>query len=104
MKSVVGLEAALVPPPTEYPGNFFEGTRFATVCFICFQCDFCNFFFSHFIVDTLLCIPKLFYFFNFVYNSTCHERTPSGPGKSVRSLQVAADQRYFNVEMCRSGH
>ena len=27
------------------------------------------------------------------YSSTCHERTPSGPGKSVRSLQVAADQR-----------
>ena len=25
--------------------------------------------------------------------SICHERTPSGPGKSVRSLQVAADQR-----------
>ena len=23
---------------------------------------------------------------------------------SVRSLQVAADQRSFNVEMCRSGH
>ena len=28
-----------------------------------------------------------------LYSSTCHERTPSGPGKSVRSLQVAADQR-----------
>ena len=27
------------------------------------------------------------------YSSTCHERTPSGPGKSVLSLQVAADQR-----------
>ena len=27
------------------------------------------------------------------YSSTCHERTPSGPGKTVRSLQVAADQR-----------
>ena len=27
------------------------------------------------------------------YSSTCHERTPSGPGKSVRSLQVAADLR-----------
>ena len=38
------------------------------------------------------------------YSSTCHEQTPSGPGKSVRLLQVAADQRYFNVEMCRSGH
>ena len=37
-----------------------------------------------------------------IYSSTCHERTPSGPGKSVRSLQVAADQRYFNVELCRS--
>ena len=36
--------------------------------------------------------------------STCHEQTPSGPGKSVRSLQVAADQRHFNVEMCRSRH
>ena len=27
------------------------------------------------------------------YSSTCHERTPSGPGKSVRTLQVAAHQR-----------
>ena len=27
------------------------------------------------------------------YSSTCHERTPSGPGKSVRSLQVVARQR-----------
>ena len=27
------------------------------------------------------------------YSSACHERTPSGPGKSVRSLQMAADQR-----------
>ena len=26
----------------------------------------------------------------FNYSSTCHERTPSGPGKSVRTLQVAA--------------
>ena len=39
-----------------------------------------------------------------MYSSTCLERKPSGPGKSVRSLQVAADQRYFNVEMCQSGH
>ena len=38
------------------------------------------------------------------YSSTCHERTPTGPSKSVRSLQVGADQRYFNVDMCRSGH
>ena len=44
MKSVVGLEAALVKPPTEYPGNFFEGTRFATECFIYFQPDFSNLF------------------------------------------------------------
>ena len=28
-----------------------------------------------------------------IYSSTCHERTPSGPGKSVRTLQVAAHQR-----------
>ena len=28
-----------------------------------------------------------------VYSSTCHERTPSGPDKSVRTLQVAAHQR-----------
>ena len=28
-----------------------------------------------------------------VYTSTCHERTPSGPGKIVRTLQVAAHQR-----------
>ena len=28
-----------------------------------------------------------------VYSSTCHERTPSGPGKSVRTLQVAARHR-----------
>ena len=27
------------------------------------------------------------------YSSTCHERTPSGPGKSVRTLQVAARDR-----------
>ena len=27
------------------------------------------------------------------YSSTCHERTPSGPGKSVRTLQVAARHR-----------
>ena len=27
------------------------------------------------------------------YSSSCHERTPSGPGKSVRTLQVAAHQR-----------
>ena len=32
-------------------------------------------------------------FFHSVYSSTCHERTPSGPGKSVRTLQVAAHQR-----------
>ena len=29
----------------------------------------------------------------FQYSSTCHERTPSGPGKSVRTLQVAARHR-----------
>ena len=29
----------------------------------------------------------------FGYSSTCHERTPSGPGKSIRTLQVAAHQR-----------
>ena len=28
-----------------------------------------------------------------IYSSTCHERTPSGPGKSVRTMQVAAHQR-----------
>ena len=28
-----------------------------------------------------------------IYSSTCHERTPSGPGKSVRTLQVAARDR-----------
>ena len=28
-----------------------------------------------------------------IYSSTCHERTPSGPGKSVRTLQVAARHR-----------
>ena len=28
-----------------------------------------------------------------LYSSTCHERTPSGPGKSVRTLQVAARHR-----------
>ena len=27
------------------------------------------------------------------YSSTCHERTPSGPGISVRTRQVAAHQR-----------
>ena len=27
------------------------------------------------------------------YSSTCHERKPSGPGKSVRTLQVAARHR-----------
>ena len=27
------------------------------------------------------------------YSSTCHERTPSGPGKRVRTLQVAARHR-----------
>ena len=32
-------------------------------------------------------------FFPTVYSSTCHERTPSGPGKSVRTLQVAARHR-----------
>ena len=26
-------------------------------------------------------------------SSTCHERTPSGPGKSVHTLQVAAHHR-----------
>ena len=30
---------------------------------------------------------------NTEYSSTCHERTPSGPGKSVRTLQVAARHR-----------
>ena len=30
---------------------------------------------------------------HFIYSSTCHERTPSGPGKSVRTLQVAARHR-----------
>ena len=35
----------------------------------------------------------LTFFLGKMYSSTCHERTPSGPGKSVRSLQVAADQR-----------
>ena len=29
----------------------------------------------------------------YLYSSTCHERTPPGPGKSVRTLQVAAHQR-----------
>ena len=29
----------------------------------------------------------------FKYSSTCHERTHSGPGKSVRTLQVAARHR-----------
>ena len=28
-----------------------------------------------------------------IYSSTCHERTPSGPSKSVRTLQVAARDR-----------
>ena len=28
-----------------------------------------------------------------LYSSTCHERTPSGPGKIVRTLQVAAHRR-----------
>ena len=28
-----------------------------------------------------------------MYSSTCHDRTPSGPGKSVRTLQVAARHR-----------
>ena len=28
-----------------------------------------------------------------LYSSTCHERTPSGPGKNVRTLQVAACDR-----------
>ena len=33
---------------------------------------------------------------------TCHVRTPTGPGKSVRTLQVAAQQRADgHVEMCR---
>ena len=27
------------------------------------------------------------------YSSTCHERTPPGPGKSVHTFQVAAHQR-----------
>ena len=31
--------------------------------------------------------------FESLYSSTCHERTPSGPGKSVRTLQVAARHR-----------
>ena len=31
--------------------------------------------------------------FQFKYSSTCHERTPSGPGKSVPTWQVAARQR-----------
>ena len=54
MKSVVGLEAALVQPPAEYPGNFFEGTRFATECFVYFQSDFSNLFFSvHILLRTL---------------------------------------------------
>ena len=30
---------------------------------------------------------------NLYYSSTCHERTLSGPGKSVRTLQVAARDR-----------
>ena len=30
---------------------------------------------------------------SYEYSRTCHERTPSGPGKSVRTLQVAARHR-----------
>ena len=33
------------------------------------------------------------YIIIFNYSSTCHERTPSGPGKCVRTLQVAARHR-----------
>ena len=33
------------------------------------------------------------FFMVWMYSSTCHERTPSGPGKSVRTLQVAARHR-----------
>ena len=37
------------------------------------------------------------------YSSICHGRTPSGPGKSVRTLQLAAHQRGKDghVEMSR---
>ena len=35
------------------------------------------------------CIIKI----QHIYSSTCHERTPSGPDKSVRTLQVAARHR-----------
>ena len=39
-----------------------------------------------------------------IYSSTCHERTPSGPGKSVRTLQVAAHQRDGWARCNESGH
>ena len=38
------------------------------------------------------------------YSSTCHERTPSGPGKSVRTMQVAAHQRDGWERLNESGH
>ena len=41
------------------------------------------------IISTLLTLETL----KWKYSSTCHERTPSGPGKSVRILQVAARHR-----------
>ena len=50
-------------------------------------------------VTTRLVLTKCGEFFHHVSflqidcSSTRRERTPSGPGKSVRSLQVAADQR-----------
>ena len=39
-------------------------------------------------------IPPTFYI---ILLCTCHERTPSGPSKSVRTLQVAAHQWTFFI-------
>ena len=44
-------------------------------------------------VETLLTTYTRIVLLDFVYSGTCHERTPSGPGKSVRTLQVAARGR-----------
>ena len=51
----------------------------------------------HHYIDAVM-IARWRYYFNAVMiasssSSTCHERTHSGPGKSVRTLQVAAHQR-----------
>ena len=59
-----------------------------------YGCGICILICTHIVVsDCLAYIKCNIKRSHFKYSSTCHERTPSGPGKSVRSLQVAADQR-----------